>query len=372
MKKVIALWMLFTSITGNLCAQSNDKSDNAFDVPGNIVFNRRFYIDLEKGNKMRIEVSDIKDLGSIANIDSLLQIFLTDIAPLKDSLADPLTAKHIDYVADVQGRKKIRFQQSQPKGASYLLSKGDLSSLRTEQDTINIIGIITNPPKRAQKISLTNPRYYHFTFYLNDLSELSIYMNGILHQKMATIQNNVDDKWSLVLGTGSHYLKKDPTITADKPAGFTPVSAVDFLAGFITVNVQNYKNYFVPSFSLGLRLTLTNRDRTFKWEPGLLWEPHYIFARDNQNILRTYRNDFLTLMYGQGGTRDHDPRKDFSFSTVFSVGYLIHRDGDYFDKNTFRLGAGKVQLIKTSIEPSIYFNNFFKAVTPCIRISQYF
>jgi hypothetical protein len=372
MKKTICLLMLLTSITASLCAQSNNKSDKAFEVPENIIFNRLFMIDLHKGNKMQIELSDIADLDRLANIDSLLQIFLLDIAPLKDSLADPLTAKRIDYVTDAQGRKKVRFQQFQSKGTTYLINKGEMASLRTEQDTINIIGIIVNPPKAKQKISLTNPRYYRIVFYLNDMAELTTYMNGMLKEKIVTIQNNINDRWPTVLGTGFHYLRKDRTITADKPKGFTPSGTGDFLTGYITMNAQNYKNYFVPSFSVGLRLTLTNRERTYKWQPCLLWEPHYLFARDNQNKLHTYRNDFLTLDYGQGGTRDHDPRKDFSFSAVFSVGYLFNRSGDYFDKNTFRLGAGKIQLYKTAIEPSVYFNNFFKGVTPGIRISQSF
>jgi len=372
MKKTICLGMLLISITGSLCAQSTNKSDKAFEVPENIIFNRRFMIDLGKGNKMMMELSDISDLDRLANMDSLLAIFLQDIAPLKDSLADPLTAKRIDYVTDGQGRKKIRFQQLQPKGTSYLINKGELASLRTEQDTINIIGILVNPPKPEQKISLTNPRYYRIVFYMNDMGELTSVMNGMLNEKIITIQHNVNERWPTVLGTGSHYLRKDPTITADKPKGFTPSGTGDFLNGYITIIVQNYKSYFVPSVSLGLRAILTNRDRTFKWEPGLLWEPHYLFAKDSLNKLHTYRNDFLTLTYGQGGTRDHDPRKDFAFSAVFSVGYLINRNGDYFKKNTFRLGAGKIQLLKTSIEPSIYFDNLFKGVTPGIRISQSF
>jgi hypothetical protein len=372
MEKIICALMLLTGITTNLCAQSNSKSDKAFEVPENIIINRRFYINLEKGNKMEIEVSDISDLNRMANIDSLLQIFLQDIASLKDSLADPLTAKRIDYVTDAQGRKKIRFQQFQPKGASFLITNGDLASLRTEQDTINIIGIIANPPKAVEKISLRNPRYYHFSFYLNNINEITSYMNGILAQKIRTIQNNINGKWPIVLGSGFHYIKNDRSITADKPKGFAPAGTGDFLVGNITVNMQNYKSYFVPSFSLGLKLTLTNRERTFKWETGLFWEPHFLFAKDNQNKLHTYRNDFLTFTYGQGGTKDYDPRKDFSFSAVLSLGYLINRNGDYFDKNTFRLGAGKLSILKTTIEPSLYFNNFFKGVTPGIRISQYF
>src|ERR1019366_5040842 len=245
MKKTICILMLLTSITQSICAQSNN--DKAFEVPGNIIITKRFYVNLER----------------VANIDSLLQIFLQDIVPLKDSLADPLTAKRIDYVTDARGRKKIRFQQFQPKGTSFLINKGELASLRTVQDTINIIGIIVTPPKAKQKVSLKNPRYYHLTFYLNDLNELKVYMNGILAEKIKTIQNDVGGKWPIVLGSGFHYLKKDRSITADKPEGSTPIGTGDFLEGNITVNVQNYKNYFVPSFSLGLRLVLTNHERTF-------------------------------------------------------------------------------------------------------------
>jgi hypothetical protein len=371
MKKVIVLLVLLISIKGNLCAQSS-KSDKVFEVPENVIINRRFVVDLGKGNKFKMELTDITDLDRVANIDSLVQVYLADIAGLKDSLADPLTAKRIDYIADAQGRKKIRFQQFQPKGVVFLLNKGDLSSLRTEQDTIHIIGIIENPPAPKDRVSFTDKRYYHFTFYLNDAVELNTYLNGPLKEKINTIQNNINDKWPLVLGSGSHYLKKDKSITADQPKGITHGGEGSYLAFLFSVNVQNYKNYFVPSFSLGSRLTIANRYRTFKWEPGLYWEPHFIFAKDAENKLHTYRNDFLTLTYAQGGIRDYDSRKEFSFSAVFSLGYLIHREGEFIDKNTFRLGGGRIQMLKTSIEPSFYFNNFFKGVTPCIRITQYF
>jgi hypothetical protein len=371
MKKTICFLMLAISITADLCAQSN-KSDKAFEVPENIVINRRFWVSLDKGNKMQVELTDINDLEALNDVDGLLQRFITDIAPLKDSMGDPLTSKRIDYFIDGQGRKKIRLQQFQPKGASFLINKGELASLRTEQDTIHIIGVIANPPKAQQKISRTNDRFYHLTFYLNDLNELSSYINGAVKEKLTTIKNYENGKWPLILGGGDHYLKKDRSISGGAPRGFVPGAHGDYLALNFMVNIQNYKNYFVPSFSLGAKLSLTNRDRTFKWEPGLFWEPHFIFAKDAQNKLQTYRNDFLTFTYGQGGTTDHDPRKDFSFSAVFSLGYLIRREGEYFDKQTFRLGAGKFGVRKTTIEPSLYFNNFFRGVTPGIKISQYF
>lgn len=374
MKKTAIVLMLLISIPGSLWAQTktSSKSDKAFEVPENIIIVRRFYIDLGKENKLKIELTDLSDLQRIANMDSLLQVFKENMASLKDSFLNPLTSKKVDYIRDAKGRKKIRFQQFQPQGAGFLLNNGQLSSLRVEQDTLNIIGVITDPPKAEDDISRNNPRYYHLTFYLNSIEELPGYMNGSLSEKIKTIRDNISGKWPTVLGTGYHYIKNDKTIYADHPKGFTDAGSGDFISGMVFVNVQNYKNYFVPSFSLGIQLTITNRERNFKWVPGLFWEPHFLFAKDDEGKLRTYRNDFLTLTYGQGGTTDHDPRKDFSFSAVFSLGYLVKRNGDYFDKHTFRLGAGKLKLTKTTIEPSMYFNNFFKGVTPGIRISQYF
>jgi hypothetical protein len=180
----------------------------------------------------------------------------------------------------------------------------------------------------------------------------------------------LNGKWTVVRGAGITRLQADNSITATRGRGHAAEGG--FLSGYITVNAQNYKQYFVPSFSLGLQAVITNKERSFKWQPGLLWEPHFLFAKDAQGKLKTWRNDFLTLTYAQGGTKDHDPRKEFAFSAHFSFGYLINRNGEFFDKNSFRLGGGQIQFMKTTIEPCMYFSDFFKRVTPAIRISQSF
>lgn len=372
MKRNLLMWALMISATGSLYAQSSTgKSDETFSVPSYIVINRKFFVDLENNNRVQIELTDITDLERLQNMDSLLQVFVNDLEPLKDSLNDPLTSKRIDYITDAENRKKIRLQQFAPKGSSYFLMRGELSSLRTEQDTINIIGIIPNPPAPQEKISLTHPRYYHLTFYLNDFTEINAFMHGVLSEKIKTLRSNISNKWEGSTGKGGYYSKADNTIKAEQPKGFCNGPG-DYLNLFATVNIQNYKNYFVPSFSLGGLVVVSNRERYYKHEIGLLWEPGFVFAKDNNNKLQTYRNDFLTLMYGQGLVKDKDPRKEVSLQAVMSLSYLIHRQGEYFDKNTFRFGAGKLKLYKTSIEPSMYFNNLFKGVTPGIKIIQSF
>jgi hypothetical protein len=367
MKRIFCLLVLLSGTLVNLCAQSGNK---AFEVPEYIIFNRKFTFNLDNKNKMVMWLSDIKDLDRLTNLDSLLEVFLKDITPLKDSLADELSAKHIDYLTDVRNRKKIHLVQYPLRGSSFLVDDNGLASLRTAQDTINIIGIIPDPAKPMDKTNPKRPRYYSLSFYLNDWNEIKNYMNGELNTKMKTLQRNINGKWPQIKGGSDHYLQEDKNITAGAPRGrATPGS---YVSAYISVNMQNYKQYFVPSFSLGLIANITNKDRSFKWQPGLMWEPNFLFARDVHGELKTYRNDFVTLMYAQGGTKGYDPRKDFSFSAQFSLGYLVHKSGQFFEDNSFRLGAAKVQIKKTSIEPCIYFNQFFKGVTPAIRISQSF
>lgn len=372
MKKTIALLMLATSITVNLCAQSN-RSDKTFEVPNYVIMNRRFIINLDKGNRVQLEMTDITDLAAASNIDSVLQVFFTDIVPMKDSLVDPLTSKRIDYFIDEQGRKKIRFQQFAPKGASFLVNKNELASLRTEQDTIHIIVALANAPAPSDFVSIKNKRYYHYTFFMNDVNELKGYFtNNTLNEKLNILRNNVNEKWVKVRGAGIFILKKDNSITVNQSKGYSGLSSRDYLNFIGSIGIQNYKNYFVPSFSLGAKLILSNNARTFKREIGLFWEPNFLFGRDSTGKMNTYRNDFLTLTYAQGGITDHDPLKDFSFNAAFSLGWLQRRSGEFYDKNTFRLGIGKIQMLKTSVEPCLYFNNFFKGVTPGIRITQFF
>ena len=61
-------------------------------------------------------------------------------------------------------------------------------------------------------------------------------------------------------------------------------------------------------------------------------------------------------------------------SPAISIGYLIRRKGDFYEKNTFKLGLGRYAPFGGSlrIEPAFYFKNLFKGITPSLRITQYF
>ena len=362
--------MLIGSIRETLHAQENvDNTDKKFELSSD-QFTRRFLIDLGKGNKLQIELKDMADLGHLKNLDSLLRAFLQDIEPLKDSLSDELSSKRIDYVIDSLGRKEIRFQQFKPRGSSFLLNKGDLAALKLEQDTVNFIGIVSFQAKYMLRKPFPDTRYYQVSLFVNQLNELPAILAAGLNDKIISLQKNVNSGWQPDK-SGQLHLIRDPRISAKLPKGYFTGHGDYLQLPDISVNIQNYKNYFVPSLSLGARLTFSNA--ILKREIDFQWEPQFLF-QNVQGSLKTYRNDFLSLSYGQGPIKEHDPLKDAALNVSFSVAYLINREGEYFDKHTIRLGVSRMSLFegKTKIEPVIYFHDFFRGVTPGLRWIQNF
>lgn len=375
MKLFIALVMLTTSIPGATIAQENRSSTDKMFNLDQWQPHRRFWIDLGQGNKMRIELVATEDLILFNNMDSVLRTFMHDIEPLRDSLNNELQSKRIDYTTDSAGRRKIRLTLHDPAGSTFLVQNDEVAALKLEQDTIHFIGTINFVAKYGFRKAFNATREYRISFFLNDIKDIDLYDDGSLTRKIHLLQQdlqaaNDSRTWNTKIQRGTAVLKADPTITAYGPKGY--MNAGDYLNFRFSVDLQNYKNYFVPSVSLGVGIIVSNS--YFKRDILLSWDPNFLFNHDANGKLRTFRNDFITLTAGQGAIRDNDPRKESHLLTIMSLSYLVKRDGEFFDKNTFRLGAGRLSLFdgKMKFEPAIYFNNLFKNVTPALRWIQSF
>jgi hypothetical protein len=370
MKKTICSVMLLVSIQATLCAQeklTRSNTEKTFDFPSDKI-HRQFMIDLGRGNKMQIELNNLDDIDHFSNIDSMLRVFLHDMGPLKDSLSDELTSKRIDYVTDSSGRKKIRIRQYATQGSSFVIDKGGLAALKLEQDTLNFFGSSRFLLHYLLEKWQWRERPYRLSLFVNNLNELPE-LAGHLNERILTLKQSLDSRL-VPDNNGLMHLKKDYAVTVKQPQGFVTGTG-DYLTIENSANLQNFKNYFVPSFSLGLNLTIHGASSKIK--ANLAWEPNFFF-QNNQGKLQTFRNDFLTFNFGISSLTDGGPPKDQLRMAVFSLSYLIRRDGDFFEKKEFRFGFGQVDIFKgaTSLAPVMYFNNFFKGVTPGIRIIQRF
>jgi len=375
--KKIAVLMLATGITLTTIAQQESttaKTIKTFEPPAGSI-RRIFTIELGKGNKMQVELPDIDDLDHLNSIDSLVRNYLEDIKPFKDSLSDELNSKRIDYLVDSTGKNKIRIQAFQPKGSSFLVTNGDIAALKLDQDTINILIPVSYNAGYYRQKPLVLTRYCRLRFFINHASDLNNYANGFLKEKIEALRKSDQLRW--VRSDSDHWTisKGDNTIFASQPGGYVQGSSPgDFLELHAVANLQNYKNYLDPSVSIGARAIISNK--IFKYEIGLAWEKHFLFAKDSQGSLQAYRSNFITLELGRKSLRPNEKGGGpyFSFADHLSLSYLVSQQGSLFDKHTFRLATGGVswQNDRIKLEPLIYFHDFFKGATPGVRLSLSF
>ena len=275
MKKLFGLLMLSFSITGNAFAQKEEypvKPGKIFDLEPSY-FKRNYLIALGKGNNMQVEVAELSDLEQLKNIDTLLQLFLKDIIMFKDSLTDELSSKRIDYIVDNNGKNKLRIQSTQPTGSTFLLQKGEQASLKLTQDTVYIIGTIGRYENMTGRNRI---RWFRIGFYMNHIKEIMDYADGNLHEKVTALIKSNHEKWKSVNGRW-YILNSDNTISSEQPAGYI-AGYNDYLAMTAGVAVQNYKNYFVPSFNVSV--TAVFHTPSAKYDVGLSWEPLFMFAKN--------------------------------------------------------------------------------------------
>lgn len=366
MKQTFLLLLSLLGTMGMEYAQGKKTSnaEKTFGAP-TYPIRREYRINLGKGNLLILDPVDARSLNAITNIDSLLQVFLVDMAPLHDSLSDPLSTKRIDYVIDTSGYKKIRIQQSRPGGSSFLLNEGILSILRLDQDTIFISGTVRGRHFLDKRGAFSD---YRITLYLNQVSDLAGYIDGRLNLKIQEILVNLNSRWKpLFNGSYTYSLKTDSNLMLKRSGGpyFRNGSYLNF---YISLNLQNYKNAFVPSLSLGIAIRLNNGLKTH--DLGLYWEPQFLFTKSQlNNNLVTYHNDFITFFYKMGLTDKNITRHLFTFRPYYSLSYLYHQEGSFYDSHSFRLGLGKTDLLsgRVSLEPIIYFHDFFRGVTPGLK-----
>jgi hypothetical protein len=366
MKKIMCILVLVVGIKGVTFGQENtapNSKDNIFQFPDR-QFHTRVLLDLGKENKVQLDLKQQSDVDRIPDIDSLLLVFTQDMLPFRDSLSDELTVKRIDYKIDSSGRKMIRIQQFKPQGSSYVMDKGHLSALKLAQDTVYILS-----------------GFYRVTVFINRLSELPSLVNGTIDGKIRALRKNDQNGWVKDSKDDRFHLRTDPAVTAERPG--TPWGnrdqPHDFLELLPSVSIQNYKTYFVPSFDLGANLVINNMDwrhgnSRFKYLLDFWYEPQFLF-QNTSGGLKTYRNDFIAVSFGYG-RKDPSLKEKSPVLFAISLAYLVGNRGGFYAPHTFRVGLDQFALFKgksnTKLEPLVYFNNFFKGVTPGLRFTQTF
>lgn len=372
MSRIHWLMLGLLSITDPLCAQQNDQTNsaagNVFELPPHSIL-RRFRIDLGKGDQLLVEMGAMSDVYRLNNVDSFLLVFIGDMKAFRDSLSDPLTTKRIDYVMDAAGKKKIRIRESKAPDATFLLDKEGPAALKLKQDTVNILLLSATPPG-GKGLQVAGIRYDRLSFIINHYEGLESLVTTGLNKKVGLLQhavanNNPGYHWTERQGVS--YMDADPSIsTGHRPAGDGSASG-NQLNLFANADVQNYKNYFTPSITTGVGISFDRGEN--RHTVGASWTPMFFFSADAQGHRQAVHNDLLSVYYKE--TRIDRLNRPVGMPLFFSLGYVIGRQGDIFEKNSFRFSAARLNFFQGNIylEPCIYFHDFLREVTPGVKLS---
>ena len=368
MQKKMMVLGLVLSITGTLCAQQRidtTAEPYPFDLPY-FSISSAWHVALGKRNFFELELAEASELSRFRNADSLLLVFTADMKPFLDSLADPLSGKRIDYLVDNTGRKMVHIRETKPSGTSFVLGDREPALLRLKQDTICIL--LQAPPPAFREMA-PPVRYDRLTLVVDHWDQLGNLVTAGLNNKMRELGPQGNRSYAGDFG-GSGYLVSDPAVTLKREGLYSSKHNRDILELDEFVNIQNYKNYFVPSISLGATIGLKRQFNSHYL--GLHWEPLFLFAADAQGHLQTYRNDLLVIGYAYDRL-DPVKQNQFGLNYNLSLGWFVHREGGFFTAGSFRLTAFGIQLKNSlSMQPCIYFNDFFRNVTPGLRLSLKF
>ncbi|HMI79913.1 MAG TPA: hypothetical protein VK484_14035, partial [Ferruginibacter sp.] len=341
----------------------------AQNIPGRDLFavpesrsDRMYVINLGKGNRMQVAFSNIKGLGELKRIDSLIRVFVKDMEPLKDSFSVPLNSRHVKYLVDTGGIKKVMISQTAPSQSTYIVNNGQAALLKLSQDTI-VITVVENDQQQRRAI------YYRVSFYLNDLNDILEYQDGPLREKINSLAQDPATKYT---GNkpGPYQLKNDPDITSPAQYGYINARTTTFLFRF-SVDAQNYKHYFVPSASISI-IARTRANGILR-EFGFTQENHFFFAKNTGGRPETYTNKIISLSYGRASLNKPSTNGLMLYPYI-SIGYLLRKKGEFFEDNTIKIGAGRFTLFNgsTLIEPTFYIDNFYKRISPSLRLVQHF
>ena len=338
---------------------------NIYEVSPYLI-GKKFEVDLGKGKKMFIELSKLSLLSNIKNLDSIVDQFLINVIPLKDSFADQKIQYKIDYLMMDEEKAALKLTKYAPGYDEYMLSGGEVSKLRTKQDSILIFGKIE---KEGSKFRTIESRfdYYRVTFVLNQLNDLE--MLDSLNNHIEQVGLSAYGKWNYT-SDKKYVSKKYNNVYAGGDKG--GVGNSGFIYGEMSVGLQNYGERLLGSFRSSIGVII--RSNGVEHKIGTYTEAPLVFAKEYGDLEasdRFFKNSFFGIEYyfknaSSGYSSVRSKNLVFPYLTV---GYLFRRDGNYFEKNTFQVGISKFFFLDNtlSVEPVFFINK--KYIAPSIKLT---
>jgi hypothetical protein len=388
MRKLIVVFLFFAGTVNHLSAQvyrgvgyTSTAAEGTFDnpKPGKTKVKFYFYRTYASAN-IQLELSSIKQMAFVPNLDSILLVGKNAIIPLADSLKQDGFVRRVDVFSNEKGTQ-IRIVNYNSRPSTFIAKEGELSYLKMDQDTLRIKFFVKtgekfiNPNKQLKLPSNDIYAPAFITVLVNNFDDLKQLPDTIMQRCLSLVNQDITPEFirkakSVESYSASYNISIGKREFPSKPRWLRSGSRRNELVPNIYGSLQFVRGDLSPSMAAGARFSVI-RSNTQTTRFYLMWEPYFFFNRDSNNKLRTDRNDFITFRYIE---EEESDRKNggFNFIGNVSFGYLFNRRGEWFEKNTFKVGLPGVRSGWLQLEPEFYFNNFLKNFSPTLKLTLHY
>jgi hypothetical protein len=378
MKKLFVLFLLITGTGTTLLAQLRDlpnRTESLFDNPPPGKSNAQFTFYLSNNIRILFECDYISQLEQVPDLDSLVKQTILLLNPLADSLKEDGVVRRVDIVL-VDAIPKIRIISHPQFSNTYTIKDDELMQLKVNQDTIRIIGLSKSRIKwnviGSDGNKTIQDRYSNIsvTIVLNNIADINTLPPDALKNCMAILQPKVENFYKRD-GHNSPPYKYNASFNMRTGRMFSPVdvsyipSGNERISGILGFSLTAVRGAVAPSVQAGIAFNKTNN--FFSTSFRFYIERQYFFQRDLNNKLTISPNTFGVFQIWQSEKKSAG--NALAFSGNLSLGYLFSRRGNWYEPNTWRIGLPVLKNRHISIEPHLVFNDFFKNVSPSIKIT---
>lgn len=200
---------------------------------------------------------------------------------------------------------------------------------------------------------------YLIRLYLNDLKDAEkINSDAFIKKIQAADTKILENRKKLNIWLVENSKNEFNSYVLDE----TPPLTLDMLELNAGIGAGWIYNQFVSSFNFRLGFAFAKKG-IMKNKYFADYEILYDFSNSEEDN-KFDINGFLSLGYERNFSLDPNKAKWYGIS----VGYLLGKGNNFFEKNTFKVTVHKRISNSIILKPEIYFNDFFKNGSPALRV----
>lgn len=337
-------------------------------LPNALNHHSKYSFDLGQGNKMLVYARTVQDLQKFQNIDSVLAHFSKDYNVLKPSLAESINSRTVIYrpLSNEQYQLDLIEHASPKQRFQFKTNGGEPLLVKTVQDTLLIVHTFLKPMEtKSGQVSLNE--YVYFCLIMNNLEDVEkMVKNGGINAYIQKALKDAEQYPHHNLVGGKYKFNYEQSNS--KSFKTVTTGTEDFIAVHPSIGLGVFQNQLVPNIQ-GDFAFVPNKYKNIGYTLG--WRSMFFTERNDL----TQRASIHSNSFVHAGITFYDFRRPkngpVNTDHILFGAYLgrsVLRNGSVFDKNTWNFSMTITTKGMFKIQPEIYFNGFFKSVTPGLRL----